>query len=248
MSDTDKPRHLQTLAVLGDFRTLAPSRPASLVVTDPPYNIGHDYGPVSDRLSQGDYLAKMEDLATWAFSRTLDDAHLFVVHYPEFFFANGWNVFVERGGWRAVERIAWVYPSNIGHSERRFTRASRDVWHFAKGEPFFDSKADPEPYKNPTDKRVRALIENGSKGRAPYDWWEIDLQKNVGADHAGYATQLPRPLLRRIILSATRPGELVVDPFAGTGSTISVANELGREGWGCDENPNAPSVHRRVFA
>jgi DNA modification methylase len=228
-------------AVLGDFRGLRPPRPANLILTDPPYNIGHDYGPVSDRLPEDSYLDMMAEFAQWAADNTRQDASLFVVHRPDFFFRHGATIFFP-AGWQYQQLIRWCYPGNIGHSRNKFTTSSRDILWLTKGEPFFDSKADPEPYRNPGDKRVRALIESGSPGRSPYDWWVMDLQKNVGADHAGYSNQLPRPPLRRIILSASRPGDLVVDPFAGTGSTLSVAEELGREAWGCDANPCAPSV------
>jgi DNA modification methylase len=225
------------LALPGDFRKVTPPKSPRLIMTDPPYNIGHDYGSVSDR--RPDYLEMMHDFGAWAFKVAADDAHLFVVHYPEFFFKHGMDCFVAQG-WEIGQRIAWVYPSNIGHSASAFTRSSRDIWRFTKGNPALDSKADPEPYKNPTDKRAKALIDAGSPGRAPYDWWLIDLQKNVGRDHAGYANQLPRPLLRRIILATTQPGELVADPFAGTGSTLREALAQGRKAWGSDANANAP--------
>ncbi len=223
----------------GDFRKVAPPNEPRLILTDPPYNIGHDYGEVSDR--RPDYLEMMHDFGGWAFKVAAADAHLFVVHYPEFFFEHRADCFTAQG-WEIGQRIAWCYPSNIGHSNRAWTRSSRDIWRFSKGSPGLNPKADPEPYKNPTDKRVKALIDAGSSGRAPYDWWTFDLQKNVGRDHAGYANQLPRPLLRRIILATTQPGDVVADPFAGTGSTLREAIAQGRKAWGSDVNPNAP-VH-----
>lgn len=222
------------------FQTARPPAKASLIVTDPPYNIGHDYGPVSDRLSTTEYLEMMHDFAAWTFEHATKDATLYVVHYPRFF-EHGNDIFVNAGGWDIGQRIAWCYPSNIGHSRNAFTTSSRDIWRFTKGKPRFDAKADPEPYRNPTDKRVRKLIESGSPGRAPYDWWVFDLQKNVGKDHAGYANQLPRPLLRRLILTSSRAGEWVFDPFAGTGSTLKEAAHHGRHAYGCEANPQAPA-------
>lgn len=233
-------------AVHGDFRTQVLAEKPTLVLTDPPYNLGHDYGNVSDRLKQEEYLKLISDAAQWAWDQSAPDAHFVVIHRPEFFFKHG-AATLTPPGWEVVQRIAWCYPSNVGHSKKKFTTSSRDIWTFKKGNPHMDPKADPEPYQNPTDKRVAALIEAGSPGRAPYDWWPVDLQKNVGKDHAGYANQLPRPLLRRFILSMTRPGEVVADPFGGTGSVVKEAERLGREGWTCDLNAEAPCLQPTVW-
>lgn len=228
-------------AVCGDFRALRPDNRPTLVLTDPPYNLGHDYGNVSDRLQEQEYVELMSDMAQWAWNQSADDAWFVVIHKPDFFFNNGKKCLTPPG-WKVVQRIAWCYPSNVGHSKNKFTTSSRDIWVFKKGNPHFESKADAEPYQNPTDKRVAQLIANGSPGRAPYDWWQIDLQKNVGKDHAGYANQLPTPLLKRFILSMTRPGETVADPFGGTGSVAKEADRLNREGWTCDLNGKAPCL------
>lgn len=229
-------------AVFGDFRGLTPDRKANLILTDPRYNIGHDYGPVDDNTTTEVYLQEMKDFAKWGNAKSADDASMMVIHYPGFFFDHGKEIFVEEGGWERRQQIRWCYSSNIGHSKRKWTTASREILWLTKGDPFFDPKADPEPYLNPKDKRVAALIEAGSVGRAAYDWWLFDLQKNVGADHAGYANQIPRPVLARAIACASQPGDLVVDPFGGTGSTRSVALEMNRDGWTCDLNPNAPCL------
>lgn len=113
--------------LVGDFRTLKPPRPANLVASDPPYNIGHGYGPVSDRLPEAEYLSKMSDFATWSMENTAPDAHLFVVHYPDFWFRLGHPLFCEGAGWTLRQLIRWCYPSNIGHSARKWTRSSRDI-------------------------------------------------------------------------------------------------------------------------
>lgn len=191
---------------MGDFRGLRPPEPADAIVTDPPYNIGHKYGAVRDNIPEDQYLEMMLDFANWSFDNTKDDAHLFVIHRPQFFFKYGHMVFVEGGGWEYSKLIRWCYNSNTGMSKRSFTTSSRDILWLKKGNPHFNPKADPEPYLNPTDKRVKTLIESGSPGRAPYDWWVVDIQKNVGKEYAGYSNQIPTKLLRRIILSATAGG------------------------------------------
>jgi DNA modification methylase len=73
----------------------------------------------------------------------------------------------------------------------------------------------------------RALIENGSEGSALYDWWEINLVKNVSAEKRDYVNQIPEEVIRRILLTTVPPGELVFDPFCGSGTTPAVARRLG---------------------
>ena len=70
-----------------------------------------------------------------------------------------------------------------------------------------------------------------------YNWWNVNLCKNVSKDKRDYSNQIPEELLERIILSTTNKGDLVADPFSGTFSTSRTAMRLGRRAWGCDLNP-----------
>ena len=56
--------------------------------------------------------------------------------------------------------------------------------------------------------------------------------------------QAPLPVLRALIRTYSLSGEMVVDPFAGGGSTLVVAHELGRSAWGCDIDPEALALMR----
>ena len=95
-----------------------------------------------------------------------------------------------------------------------------------------------QPYRNPTDRRIRKLIhEEGQIGTNLYNWWVVNLCKNVSRDKKEYSNQIPEELLERIILSTTNVGDLVADPFSGTFSTSRTAMKLGRRAWGCDLNP-----------
>ena len=69
-----------------------------------------------------------------------------------------------------------------------------------------------------------------------YDWWQINLVKNVNQEKSDYSNQIPKVLLQRIIRSTTDVGDLVADPFSGTYSTMKAALETGRLAWGCDLN------------
>ena len=220
------------------MRTSIPSGQApTLFLTDPPYNIGHKYGSVSDRLAEEDYHAMIKHVLESSYEVAADSAHFFMIHYPEAL-AEMWAM-IKETGWKFRQWLTWVYPSNIGMSKRAWTRASRTVLWLVKdegGDPTFHPNRIVRPYRNPWDKRVAQLIEDGKRGCSLYDWWEINLTKNVNKEKSDYSNQIPQVLLQRVIRSTTDPGDLVVDPFSGTFSTVKAALATGRLGWGCDMN------------
>ena len=210
----------------------------TLFLTDPPYNIGHKYGNVSDRLKKSDYHEMIRKVMKSSFEVAADSAHFFMIHYPESI-AEMWPILTSETGWKFKQWLTWVYPSNIGMSNRTWTRASRTILWLVKdegGDPKFYPNRIIRPYRNPWDKRVAKLIESGKKGCSLYDWWEINLTKNVNKEKSDYANQIPQVLLQRVIRSTTDVGDLVVDPFSGTFSTAKAALATGRRGWGCDMN------------
>ena len=73
------------------------------------------------------------------------------------------------------------------------------------------------------------------KGKAVSDlWFDIDRINPVGGERLGYPTQKPEELLERVIESSSSPGGVVLDPFCGCGTTIAVAQRLGRRWIGID--------------
>ena len=210
----------------------------SLFLTDPPYNIGHKYGNVSDRLKKEDYRDMIKRVLKSSYDAADDSANFFMIHYPEAI-AELWPVLTKETGWKFKQWLTWVYPSNIGMSKKSWTRASRTILWLVKdegGSPKFYPNRIVRPYRNPWDSRVSQLMSDGKKGCSLYDWWEINLTKNVNKEKSDYSNQIPQTLLRRIIRSTTDVGDTVADPFSGTFSTVKAALATGRLGWGCDMN------------
>ena len=85
------------------------------------------------------------------------------------------------------------------------------------------------PYKNPTDKRIRRNLANGSKGRMPYDWLYFDLVKNVSREKTFHACQIPQKLSQMLIESCTMPKDVVLILFGGSGSEIEICKLLNRQ-------------------
>jgi site-specific DNA-methyltransferase (adenine-specific) len=113
------------------------------------------------------------------------------------------------------------------------------------GDYYFDALAvDREPYMAP------GLVtpEKVALGKLPTDtWWHTIVSPN-GKEKTGYPTQKPLGILRRMIQASSAPGDVVLDFFAGSGTSGAAALELGRKFVLIDENPEAIEVMRRRFA
>lgn len=95
-------------------------------------------------------------------------------------------------------------------------------------------------------KRVkRYLVEAMSYGRPVDDVWDIDKLNNSSKEALGYPTQKPEELLERIIKAASDEGDWVLDPFCGCGTTVAVAENLGRNWVGIDISMQAVNVIQR---
>jgi DNA modification methylase len=107
------------------------------------------------------------------------------------------------------------------------------------------------------DKKQRAVVDSsGRRSRssttpektagAPLgDVWEISIVAPVAKERTGYPTQKPEALLQRLVEACTEPGDAILDPYVGSGTTLSVAARLGRLGTGIDANPRALHIARQ---
>jgi site-specific DNA-methyltransferase (adenine-specific) len=103
---------------------------------------------------------------------------------------------------------------------------------------------DREPYMAP------GLVgpEKAARGKLPTDTWWHTIVPTSGQERTGYPTQKPLGILRRIIRASSNPADLVLDFFAGSGTTGAAALELGRRFLLVDDNEEAIKVMTRRFA
>ena len=98
----------------------------------------------------------------------------------------------------------------------------------------------------PDGRRSRSSVTGSDSPGAPMgDVWDISIVAPVAHERTGYPTQKPEALLERLILSTTNPGDTVLDPYLGSGTTLAVAMRLGRNSVGIDQNPDAIAVARK---
>lgn len=175
------------------------------VMSDPPYNQGYHYDQYTDNLDEQDY----RDLLYGVF----ESKKSVIIHYPE----QTINLLATLDLGKCEEVVSWVYPSNTAKQSRLIT------WWNCKP----DLTKTPQPYKNPTDKRIAKRISEGKTARS-YDWWEINQVKNVSKFNNIHSCPIPLVLAEKIIESTTKQGDLIVDPFAGSGTFLVGAKKLGR--------------------
>ncbi len=109
----------------------------------------------------------------------------------------------------------------------------------------FDNEAvDREPYMAP------GLVtpEKAARGKLPTDVWWHTIVSPTGREKTGYPTQKPEGVLRRIVQASSRPGDWVLDCFAGSGTLGAVAAPLGRRYVLADHNPEAVEVMAQRLA
>lgn len=153
---------------------------------------------------------------------------------------------------RFVNEIIWHYTGG-GRSRRYFSRKHDTLLWYARGTRWtFEVDAVRVPYE-PTSGYARGGIVSAAgkryrpdpRGTPVDDVWDIPIVNPLSPERCGYPTQKPERLLERVILALSRPGDCVVDPFCGSGTTLVVAARLGRRWIGCDLSPEAIAITRR---
>ena len=98
---------------------------------------------------------------------------------------------------------------------------------------------------NSEGRRTRSsTTEDATPGAPMGDVWEIGIVAPVAKERTGYPTQKPEALMSRVIESCTKPGDWVLDAYAGSGTTATVARKLGRAALSIDESARALEVAR----
>jgi site-specific DNA-methyltransferase (adenine-specific) len=89
--------------------------------------------------------------------------------------------------------------------------------------------------------------EKVARGKLPTDVWWHTIVSPTGKEKTGYPTQKPLGVLRRVIQASSQEGSLVLDFFAGSGTTGAAAAELGRNFILIDQNPESIEVMKERF-
>jgi len=205
-----------------------PDKSVDMVFSDPDYNVGVKYDGKSYTKAFNEYIEWYINLAKESLRVLKDTGNMFLINYPK---QNAYlRVKYLDGVCYEVSDYVWLYNTNVGHTPKRFTTAHRSILHCRKtNNSHFYKDNVAVPYQNPTDRRIRMNIANGSKGRMPYDWLYFNLVKNVSKEKTLHACQIPQQLSEVLIKSCTLPNDIVLILFGGSGSEIEVCKILNRQ-------------------
>lgn len=145
-----------------------------------------------------------------------------------------------------MNEIIWAY--DYGGKPKNRWPAKHDnilLWAKQRGNHVFNvDDIDREPYMAPG----MVTAEKAARGKLPTDCWWHTIVSPTGREKTGYPTQKPLPLLERIVRASSPPGGVVLDCFAGSGTTGEAALKLGRHFILVDSNPDACRVMKDRFA
>jgi hypothetical protein len=153
---------------------------------------------------------------------------------------------------RFLGDIVWHYTGG-GRARRWFSRKHDRILHYALSDHWtFTLDAVRVPYKPDSGYAKSGIVSAAGRRYLPHpdgtpvdDVWDIPMINPLARERTGYPTQKPELLLERILLAASRPGDLVADIFCGSGVLPAVAERLGRKWLAADSSPLAVHTTRK---
>jgi site-specific DNA-methyltransferase (adenine-specific) len=238
-----------------------------LAFADPPFNIGYDYDEYDDRQTRERYLEWSKEWIAGV-HRALKQNGTFWLAIGDEYAAELKLIAQDAAGFTCRSWVIWYYTFGV-NCTRKFTRSHAHLFHFVK-----DAKSFTFNYKDPAIRvpsarqLVYADVRANPDGRLPDDTWILRPQdvpegfrddedtwyfprvNGTFKERAGFhGCQMPEQLLGRIIRCSSNEGDLVLDPFTGSGTTLAVAKKLGRDWLGFELSESyAEKATKRIAA
>ena len=222
-----------------------------LVIADPPYGLGKDYGNDSDCLGATEYLAWSRRWIDAVVPKLKANGSLYVFltwqHSPEVFSYIKTRLTM-------VNEIIWDrrVPS-MGGSTRKFSSVHDNIGFFVNARDYhFDIDAVRIPYDAETKKARSRSIFVGKKwlevGYNPKDVWSVSRLHRQHAEREDHPTQKPLEIVERMVLASCPEGGAVLDPFMGSGTTAAAAIRHGRRFIGFELNSDYFTIVEKRIA
>lgn len=213
-----------------------------LIFADPPYNIGKNFGNNVDKWeSPEDYIFWCKEWIVECMRVLKDTGTMYFMTATQFmphldnFVSHKYNV---------LSRIVWVYDSSGVQSKKIFgslyepilmvNKSTKHKYTFNFKDIMVEAKTGAK----------RGLIDYRKTPPQPYNFekvpgnvWDFPRVRFKMNEYENHPTQKPEALLERIIKASSNKGDIVLDPFSGSFTTVSVAKRLGRKGVGIEINP-----------
>ena len=214
------------------------------VITSPPYNIGKNYNGGND--NRPDYIEWLSVVLQQA-AQVTDDCLWVNLGYRKTPAGNVPIVFEiwNRLGLYLMQAIKWEYGAGCTYSSR-FNHRTEDWLWLVKDQTRYtfnpDDVRDLSLTKYVNDKR------NSLKGKLPGDVWYFPHVAGNHTQREAHPAQYPQPMIERIIRATTNPGDLILDPFAGSGTTGVACVQTGRRFIGIEIDEDYATIARARIA
>ncbi|MBQ9521346.1 MAG: adenine-specific DNA-methyltransferase [Oscillospiraceae bacterium] len=230
------------MAVHGDCLQILPlirSGSVDLIFADPPYNLGKDFGNGSDRWKNTpDYIAWCENWLKECMRVLKDSGTLYLMAatqympYLDIYLSENYHVLC---------RIVWTYDSSGVQSKKMFGSLYEPILMVSKSPRAPVTFNARDILVEAKTGAVRKLMDYRKDPPQPYhttklpgNVWTFPRVRYKMPEYENHPAQKPESLLERIILASSNPGELVLDPFAGSFTAPAVAVRLGRAAVGIE--------------
>jgi len=207
---------------------------ADLIFADPPFNIGYQYDVYEDRKAYDEYHAWTERWMA-ACKEVLKPAGSFWIAIGDDYAAEV-RLIANKLGLHLRNWVIWHYTFGQ-QTKMKFARSHTHLFYFVKDPKnfTFDDKAVrtfSDRQREYNDKRANPA------GKLPDDTWtEFPRLCGTFAERTAHPCQMPETILARIIRVSSNAGDVVLDPFAGSGTTLAVAKKLSRDYVGIELSP-----------
>lgn len=240
-----------TIAECVETMKSMPKNSVNTIVTSPPYNLNKKYGKYDDNRSFAEWEELIEKVADAAFDVLTEDGSFLLNVSPvpdkktkEIVPLESLAYFIfKKQGYALRNCIVWHF-NNMQNCTNRLSGRWESILWFVKDIDNYQFNLDDIriPYITKGDKRLE-----GGTGRNPTDTWNFDLPEsdfwyfdrvnNMTKNKLGLSEHpciYPTPMIERIIKMTTHPGDVVLDPFLGSGTTLVAAQNLKRIGLGIE--------------
>jgi len=224
-----------------------------LTFLDPPFNQGKDYEYFDDTIPESEYWEWMTRVCAKVHALTAEGGALYFMQREK----NTEHVLrcLRQTGWTFQNLIIWMKRTSAVPGPRRFGKQYQIIAFGTKGaraRVFHRLRVDMPlrpGYKQPRERGVYVTDCWDDVRELTSGYFAGDEALRVHNGERFHKQQAPVALLLRMVLSSTDPGDLVLDPFAGTGTTLVVAEQLGRPSVGIEIDPkNAEMISSRLSA
>lgn len=207
-----------------------PDKSIDLITTDPPYNLNKNYGNNKDNLEFEEYIDFSREWLKEA-HRVLKDNGSIYVFMGMKYISYIYEIMEKELGMTFNSWITWYYTQGIGKT-KGFSPRHDDILYFTKHPKKFTFNLD--SIRVP-QKFYRSV--NNMRGANPGNVWEFSHMHYCNKNRQKHPTQKPEGLYERMILVSSNEGDIVLDPFMGSGTALRVCQQLNRECIGIDINP-----------